>query len=64
MIDRYFEFKGTLDKENKIYTVKTKNNAEPFYIIFALHNKVEIINDDVKRHYINYLKNYVNKLEG
>ena len=64
MIDRYFEFKGSLDKENRIYTVKTKNNAEPFYIIFALHHKVEIINEDVRRHYINYLKNYVNKLEG
>ena len=63
IIDRYFECKGTVDAENMIYTVTIKDSAEAFYTILSLHNKIEILDKDIRFHFINYLKQYIKKME-
>lgn len=64
-IDRIFEYKGIIDKTNKTYTVLSKSENELFYPLFKLGTKdIEILNNDFKNKYINYLKNQLKALEN
>ena len=57
-IDRIFEYKGIIDKTNKTYTVLSKSENELFYPLFKLGTKnVEILNNDFKKAYKEYLEN-------
>ena len=57
-IDRIFEYKGIIDKNNKTYTIYSKSENELFYPLFKLGTKnVEILNDDFKKAYKEYLEN-------
>ena len=57
-IDRIFEYKGIIDKTNKTYTVLSRSENELYYPLFKLGTKdIEIINNDFKKAYKNYLEN-------
>ena len=57
-IDRIFEYKGIIDKTNNTYTVLSKSENELFYPLFKLGTKnVEILNNDFKKAYKEYLEN-------
>lgn len=57
-IDRIFEYKGIIDKTNKTYTVLSKSENELYYPLFKLGTKdIEILNNDFKKAYKNYLEN-------
>ncbi|MBR4260982.1 MAG: WYL domain-containing protein [Clostridia bacterium] len=56
-IDRIFEYKGSIDTANKTYTVYSRSENELFYPLFKLGTKyIEILNEDFKKIYINYLE--------
>lgn len=57
-IDRIFEYKGIIDKTNKTYTVYSRSENELYYPLFKLGTKdIEILNNDFKKAYKNYLEN-------
>ena len=57
-IDRIFEYKGIIDKTNKTYTVLSRSENELYYPLFKLGTKdIEILNNDFKKAYKNYLEN-------
>ena len=57
-IDRIFEYKGIIDKNNKTYTVYSRSENELYYPLFKLGTKnVEILNNDFKKAYKEYLEN-------
>ena len=57
-IDRIFEYKGIIDKANKTYTVLSKSENELYYPLFKLGtNDIEILNNDFKKAYKEYLEN-------
>ena len=64
-IDRIFEYKGIIDKTNKTYTVLSRSENELYYPLFKLGTKdIEILNNDFKEEYKNYLKNQLKELEN
>ena len=64
-IDRIFEYKGIIDKTNKTYTVYSRSENELYYPVFKLGtNDIEILNNDFKNKYINYLNNQLKALEN
>ena len=57
-IDRLFDYKGTVNEEEKTYTVFSKSENELFYPLFSLGTKdIEILDEKIKKKYINYLEN-------
>jgi len=53
-----FEYKGNIDKLNKTYTVYSKSENELYYLLVKLGTKdIEILNNDFKKVYKNYLEN-------
>lgn len=63
MINRLFEYKGTADVNDKIFTVQVISENEIFYPIFSLGSKVRILNDNIKSKYITYMKKQLSVLE-
>ena len=56
-IDRLFEYKGIIDKNNKTYTVLSKSENELFYPLFSLGTThIKILNEEFKIKYKNYLQ--------
>ncbi len=55
---KMFEYKGNIDKLNKTYTVYSKSENELYYLLVKLGTKdIEILNNDFKKVYKNYLEN-------
>lgn len=64
-IDRIFEYKGIIDKTNKTYTVLSRSENELYYPLFKLGtNDIEILNNDFKKEYKEYLENQLKALEN
>lgn len=63
-IDRLFNYKGKIDKDNKTYTVISKSENELFYPLFSLGStKIKILNNNFKEKYIKYLEKQLNELK-
>lgn len=63
-IDRLFDYKGKVNEEDKTYTVFSKSENELFYPLFSLGTKdIEIIDEELKKKYINYLENQLMALK-
>lgn len=63
-IDRLFDYKGKVNEEDKTYTVFSKSENELFYPLFSLGTKdIEIIDEELKKKYINYLENQLMTLK-
>lgn len=61
-IDRFFEYKGEFNHENKIYKVNVRDSVECLIAIFSLYDKVKIKDDYFKNKYKEYLKKELAKL--
>ena len=62
--DKYFENKGITDKNNLTFTIKTRDMHQLFYPLFRIGTKnYEILDEDIKREYINYLYGQIKSLK-
>lgn len=62
-IERVFEYKGIVDKDNKTYTIKSNSENELYYPLFQLGTKnIKINNKEFKTKYIRYLENQLKAL--
>jgi len=61
---RYFENKGSVDKEKQIFTVKTGDMHELFYPLFRIGTQdFKILNPEIKEAYLDYLKKQIYSLK-
>ena len=64
IFQKYFENKGSYDKETEIYSVKAKNEHELYYPLFRISTKkYTFIDDSFKQGYIHYLENQIRSIK-
>ncbi len=61
---KYFENKGSYDKDTKIYSVKAKDEHELYYPLFRIGTKkYSFVDESFKKRYIHYLENQIRSIK-
>ncbi len=65
IFQKYFEYKGSYDKETKIYSIKANSVHELYYPLFRIGTKgYTFVDESFKKGYIQYLENQIRSIEA